>query len=99
MSIRAISRNWAEQMGYYRFLNNEEVTASELALSLARHCQTQVEGRHILAISDSSEINLQAHVGRVKPEDLGSVGNNDGLGFWLHPTLAVMPRQLPCRNF
>lgn len=89
MSIRAISRNWAEQMGYYRFLNNEEVTASELALSLARHCQTQVEGRHILAISDSSEINLQAHVGRVKPEDLGSVGNNDGLGFWLHPTLAV----------
>lgn len=89
VSIRGISRNWAEQMGYYRFLNNEEVTVSELALSLARHCQTQVEGRHILAISDSSEINLQAHVGRVKPENLGSVGNNDGLGFWLHPTLAV----------
>ncbi len=89
MSIRAISRNWAEQMGYYRFLNNDEVTASELSMSLARHCQTQVEGRHILAISDSSEINLQAHAGRCKPENLGSVGNNDGLGFWLHPTLAV----------
>jgi hypothetical protein len=76
-------------MGYYRFLNNEAVTASELALSLGQHCQQQVAGRHILAISDSSEINLQAHLGRLKAENLGSVGNKEGLGFGLHPTLVV----------
>lgn len=89
MSIRAISRNWAEQMGYYRFLHNEEVTVSEIATSLARQCQQQVAERHVLAISDSSEINLQAHVGRLKPENLGSVGNNEAMGLWLHPTLAL----------
>lgn len=28
----------------------------------------------MLSISDSSEINLQAHVGRLKPDGLGIVG-------------------------
>jgi hypothetical protein len=78
-------------MGYYRFLNHKEVTVPELTMSSARQCQTQVEGRHILAISDSSEVNLQAQAGRLKPEHLGKVGKaqSPGFGFWLHPTLAV----------
>jgi hypothetical protein len=45
-------------MGYYRFLDNEQVRVSELVRSLANHCQTQVQERHVLAISDTSEINL-----------------------------------------
>jgi hypothetical protein len=87
--IRQISRNRAEQIGYYRYLENEQVTHSELIRSLSDHCQQQVEGRHILSISDSSEINLQAHKGRLKPEGLGVVGNNTDIGFFIHPTLAV----------
>jgi len=43
------------------------VTVAELVRSLAEHCQEQVEGRHVLAVSDSSEINLQSHAGRLKP--------------------------------
>lgn len=61
VTIRQISHNRAEQVGYYRFLENENVTVSELVRSVADHCQQQVEGLHVLAISDSSEINLQAH--------------------------------------
>ncbi|OYD94146.1 hypothetical protein CDG77_12385 [Nostoc sp. 'Peltigera membranacea cyanobiont' 213] len=34
INIRQISRNWAEQMGYYWFLENENVTPSELVRSL-----------------------------------------------------------------
>lgn len=30
INIRQINRNWAEQMGYYRFLENENITLSEL---------------------------------------------------------------------
>ncbi|AUB39265.1 Transposase, Tn5-like, N-terminal [Nostoc flagelliforme CCNUN1] len=30
INIRQINRNWAEQMGYYRFLQNENITLSEL---------------------------------------------------------------------
>lgn len=44
-------------------------------------------GRHVLAIQDSSEINLQRHAGRV--DGLGTVGNGTDLGFFVHPLLAV----------
>lgn len=87
--IRQISRNRAEQIGYYRYLENEQVSLSELVKSVSDHCQQQVEGRHVLSISDTSEINLQAHKGRLKPEGLGVVGNNTDVGFFIHPTLAV----------
>ena len=65
------------------------MTVSELVQSLSQHCQQNVEERHVLAISDSSEINLQSHVGRLKTEGLGVVGNNTDVGFYIHPTLIV----------
>ena len=89
VNIRRISQNRAEQVGYYRFLENERVTTSELVRSVADACEQQVAGKPILALSDSSEINLQAHVGRLKPEGLGVVGNNRDVGFFIHPTLGV----------
>ncbi|MBZ8183206.1 IS4 family transposase, partial [Oscillatoria salina] len=89
VNIRQISGNRAEQIGYYRFLENENVSQSELVKSLSDACQQQVEGLHILAISDSSEINLNAHAGRLKAEGLGVVGNNQDIGFFIHPTLVL----------
>ena len=44
VNIRHISQNWAKQMGYYRFLDNEQVSVSELVRSVSSHCQTQVQG-------------------------------------------------------
>lgn len=89
VNIRQISQNRAEQVGYYRFLENENVTISELVRSVADQCQLQVEGLHALSISDSSEINLQAHVGRLKRQGVGVVGNNRDVGFFIHPTLVL----------
>ncbi|WP_414579697.1 IS4 family transposase [Anabaena sp. CCY 9402-a] len=89
INIRQISRNWAEQMAYYRFLENENVTLSELVSSIADECQLRVAEKHVLAISDSSEINLQSHVGRLSPFGLGVVGNNTDVGFYIHPTLVL----------
>ncbi|QUY45565.1 hypothetical protein I1H34_27845 (plasmid) [Acaryochloris marina S15] len=65
------------------------MSISELVKSLSDHCQQQVEERHILAISDTSEINLQSHSGRIKTEELGVVGNDRDVGFFIHPTLAL----------
>lgn len=62
---------------------------SELVASIAQHCQQNWESRHVLAISDSSEINLNSHLGRLKSEGLGVVGNNTDVGFYIHPTLIV----------
>lgn len=84
-----MSRNRAEQVGYYRFLENPNVSVSELVRSAADHCQQQVAGRHVLAISDSSEINLQGQIRHLEPAGLGVVGNNRDVGFFVHPTLVV----------
>ncbi len=90
VNIRKISKNRAEQVGYYRFLENENVSIGELVASVGENCALHLEGtQHILAISDTSEINLQSHVGRLKPEGIGVVGNNSDVGFYIHPTLAV----------
>ena len=89
VNIRQISQNRAEQVGYYRFLENENVGLSELVSSLSDHCGQQVKDRHVLAINDSSEINLQSHAGRLKPDRLGVVGNNKDVGFFLHPTMVL----------
>lgn len=61
----------------------------ELVQSLSDHCILQVEQKHILAISDTSEINLQSHVGRLKTEGIGVVSNNTDIGFYIHPTLIL----------
>ncbi len=65
------------------------MTSRVLIETLQAHCHQQVGGRHVLAISDTSEINLQAHAGRLKPEGQGVVGNNRDIGFFIHPTLIV----------
>jgi len=65
------------------------VTGSELIKSISEHCQQQVSGLHVLAISDTSEINLENHRGRLKEQGLGLVGNNQDVGFFIHPTLAL----------
>jgi hypothetical protein len=87
--IRAIANSRAEQIGYYRFLENPNVSQAELIESLQAHCHQQVGDRHVLAISDTSEINLQAHAGRLKPAGQGVVGNNRDIGFFIHPSLIV----------
>ncbi|MEN8446083.1 MAG: IS4 family transposase [Cyanobacteria bacterium J06555_13] len=87
--IRAMAKNRAEQVAYYRFLENPSVTSPILLESLRAHCHQQVSERHVLAISDTSEINLQAHAGRLKAEGQGVVGNNTDIGFFIHPTLVV----------
>lgn len=89
VNIRQISKNRAEQVGFYRFLDNENVTTGELVKSLGDYCALQVDGRHVLAISDSSEINLQSHIGRLQSAGLGVVGNNKDVGFYIHPTLIL----------
>ncbi|MFM6003420.1 MAG: hypothetical protein ACKPA7_08120, partial [Sphaerospermopsis kisseleviana] len=66
VNIRKISKNRAEQVGYYRFLQNENVTIGELSSGLGNSCALNADGKHILAISDTSEINLQSHLGRLK---------------------------------
>ena len=46
-----------------------------------------VNGRHVLAIQDTTELNYQKHAGQVR--GLGTVGNGKDLGFFIHPMLVM----------
>lgn len=79
------------QTGAYRFLGNPDVTETEIAAAFGRQCAQQVQGRHILAIHDSSSIDLQAHAGRLSNQDplIGPLEAASQVGFFVHPVVAV----------
>ena len=70
-----------------RFLANPRVTAQELIDGACAGIGQRSSGRHVLAIQDTSEINLQCHAERVS--GLGTVGNGSDCGFFIHPVLTV----------
>lgn len=74
-------------MRFGRFLANSRVSTKELIDGACAGTGPRSAGRHVLAIQDSSEINLQRHAGRV--DGLGTVGNGTDLGFFVHPLLVV----------
>lgn len=63
------------------------MTAKELIDGACAGIGPRSSGRHVLAIQDTSEINLQRHADRVS--GLGTVGNGTDRGFFVHPLLTV----------
>lgn len=93
LCVRSIAETRAEQISFYRFLNNERVSQEEIIENqLERYKLSEQEG-HLVCISDSTEVSLGSHRGRVKPEGLGYVGRTNGLGFHVHPTLLIEVEQ------
>lgn len=89
-SIRQSADTRAEQKAIYRFLENEQVTESELIECCLERTEERCKEKHILVLNDTSEINLQRHVGRLQTgSGVGVVGNNNDLGFFVHLGLAV----------
>lgn len=89
-SIHGVTSNQSEQKGFYRFLANEKVTESALIKDLTIRCSKNVQDRDVIVIQDSSTIGLSHHAGTVKPNSgLGLVGNKNGLGFMVHPSLVL----------
>lgn len=67
-------------------------------MKLAEVIENQIERfdlkevkQHVLAVNDTTSINLQRHLGRLKEEGLGYIGGGAGkhVGFHLHPTLCL----------
>ncbi|OYU83998.1 MAG: IS4 family transposase [Flavobacterium sp. BFFFF2] len=99
-SIRKISDSRSEQKAAYRFLNNEMVTEQELIESCYERSSCICEGRHVLVLNDTTEINLNSHAGRIKAESgVGLVGNNKDIGFFAHLGLVVDIEQYQAIGF
>lgn len=83
--------NRAEYVGASRFFLNESVTKEALIDESSGRCKKATRGIHVLAIQDTSEINYQKHRGKLtrRDQELGPVGNNKDIGFFIHPMLVL----------
>ena len=90
-SIQYISSSRAEQKAYYRLLNNDKVSEDHLINEATSRLKKFVQGRDLLCIQDTSEINLSSHKGRLKPDSgLGRSDNSETAHcFKLHPSLVL----------
>ncbi|MNZ82971.1 Transposase for transposon Tn5 [compost metagenome] len=67
---------------------------NDLVETVCAPLSERVAGRHVLLLEDTTELNYQAHAGRVK--GLGTVGNGRDSGLFLHPVLAVDAEDFCC---
>jgi hypothetical protein len=84
---RLAKGNRAREVRFNRFLGNAKVTAARVIESWGEGTAAAAEGRHILAIQDTSEINFATTAKRRR--GLGEIGKGNGRGVLLHPMLAV----------
>lgn len=77
----------AEEVRFNRFLANDKVTVARVIASWSEGAAEAAEGRHVLAIQDTSEINFATTAGRRR--GLGEIGKGNGRGVLLHPMLTV----------
>src|SRR6187200_1430640 len=75
------------EVRFNRFLGNSKVTTALVIESWSEGTAAAAEGRHVLAIQDTSEINFATTAKRRR--GLGEIGKGNGRGVLLHPMLAV----------
>lgn len=88
--VHKVTNSETEQKGFYRFLNNESFSEEQLTEALRSRCATNVRGRDVLVIQDSSSLGFSHLAGNIKENSgMGLVGNKKGLGFLSHVSLAL----------
>jgi hypothetical protein len=86
--LRRLSRGErALEVRFNRFLGHDKVTAERIIESWSESTVAAVEGRHVLAIQDTSEIHFNTTPQRRR--GLGEIGKGNNHGVLLHPLLAV----------
>jgi Transposase DDE domain len=86
--LRRLSKgDRALEVRFNRFLGNAKVTAERIIESWSESTVGAVEGRHVLAIQDTSEVHFNTTPRRRR--ELGEIGKGNNHGVLLHPMLAV----------
>src|SRR5258705_13132549 len=75
------------EVRFNRFLGNAKVPTARLIESWSEGTAAAAEGRHVLAIQDTSEINFATTAERRR--GLGETAKGNTRGVLLHPMLAV----------
>jgi hypothetical protein len=95
-SIRQLSSTKAAQKAYYRFLNNDTIKEDQLVKESSQRMRKLSQGRHLLCIQDTCEINLGKHKGRLNENSgLGRSDKSDTAHcFKLHPGFVLNAQDL-----
>lgn len=89
-SIHGVTLTEAEQKGAYRFLSNKKVEEQTLIETCKERSSYLCEGKDVLVVIDTSEINMDDHRKRLQPDSgIGVTGNNEDVGFFLHASLVL----------
>jgi hypothetical protein len=91
-SIRQLTKTEADAKGCYRFLGNPRVGEEDILSNMVANCRASIDGKYVLCIQDTTEINLSSHEGRIRKDDYIGTTNakgEQGLGFFLHPSLVL----------
>jgi hypothetical protein len=90
-SIRKLSNSPAEHKANLRFLNNERVEEEILVKEASNRVRQLVTDRHILVVTDTCEVNMSGHKGRLKPNSgLGRSDKSDTTHcFKIHPGMVM----------
>lgn len=99
--IHRIAKDEAQQRGFYRLLSNPRLETGHIVSYMQQDCQRQVEpGAHYLAIQDTSQPNFEHNRANIHDtQQLGVIGDNASLGFFLHPVLVVQAESGRCIGF
>ena len=91
-SIRQLTNNESSAKGFYRFLQNDRVSEEAIISNMLINCQAACQGKYVVCLQDTTEINLSSHQKRIKRDShIGTtnVNRDKGLGFFLHPSLVI----------
>jgi len=90
VSLHKISNKDAELKAAYRLLRNQKFREDIITEAVTEKSAFLSEGRDVLVIQDTTEINLNKHRGRLKPnQGIGLTGNNHDKGFFAHCSIVI----------
>ncbi|UWU27572.1 hypothetical protein N2600_19735 [Rhizobium sp. WSM1274] len=79
--------NHSQEIRFGRFLNNSAVSVEEIIAGWSQETRSAVEGRHVLALQDTSEIKFATTPDSRR--ELGKIKKGNCFGLLLHPMLAL----------
>lgn len=90
-SIRQITQSDSEAKSFYRFLQNDNVSETDIIRNMRANCVSSCTNKVLLCIQDTTEVNLYNHKNRVKKDHYIGTTNaaKGGIGFLLHPSFVL----------
>jgi hypothetical protein len=85
--LRRLAGSRDREVKFGRFLHNDRVTAEEIVETAAAHTARAAQGRHVLAIQDTTDLNFTKHA--KSKSGFGVIGKGLDLGLYIHPVIVV----------